>query len=571
VSAMRGGAGHPTSDMFPRSVTARPTVVGASFAVAAGHPLVAQAAVSVLARGGNAVDAGVAAGLAANVVEVPMCNLGGIAPILVRPSGSEEVWSVAGVGSWSRHVTLSSFVDEYGGDIPLGVPAAIVPGAPAAWITALQKFGTWAFVDVAEPARALAEEGFVLDSGSAGRLAACAQSFQQWESSRRVYLKDGREPRVGAHLRQPELAGLISSMAEAERGSSREEALENVGRYFYEGEVAERIVSFVQENGGKLDLADMSAFECEVSPAPQVEAFGHRVFECGAWSQGPALLQALVMLRGRADRLGTHNSPDYIELVTQALRLALRDRDRYYGDPNHVDVDLERLLSEEHATAQWAGASSHVRRTARAGAHRRPDTTYLCVIDEAGTVFSASASDTLDASPIVPDLGLIVSPRGLQSSLDEKSPNAIGPQKRPRVTPAPALALRDAPTGRLPFAFGSPGGDVILQAMIQSFLNVALFGMDAQQAVEEPRFAVFDFQNSFFPHETTTNVLYLEEPLWADLKTETARGLRVEQWPAWEFDAGGVCLALESERPDMPGRYVSAGADPRRSCYALAC
>src|ERR1700722_3126847 len=144
---------------LPPSESSRPTLVGDHWMAVTGHPLTVQVAARVLEAGGNAVDAGVAAGLATNVVQVDMCNLGGIAPILVRPAGSATVFSVAGVGRWSGSGTLDAYRGRYGSEMP-GCAPCIVPGALAGWLSALDRFGTWSFSDVAAPAIELATEGF---------------------------------------------------------------------------------------------------------------------------------------------------------------------------------------------------------------------------------------------------------------------------------------------------------------------------------------------------------------------------------------------------------------------------
>jgi gamma-glutamyltranspeptidase/glutathione hydrolase len=194
---------------------------------------------------------------------------------------------------------------------------------------------------------------------------------------------------------------------------------------------------------------------------------------------------------------------------------------------------------------------------------RRSDTTYLCVVDADGNAFSATPSDTLDDGPIVPGLGIVISPRGHQSRLDPEHPSVLAPGKRPRLTPAPALALAD--DGRV-WAFGSPGGDVILQAMLQAFLNVVEFGLTPQQAVEAPRVASYSFPNSFYPHGEPEGRLNVEARIAEDVRRElAARGHDVVVWPELEFDAGSVAMAL-----DLGPGVLAGAADPRRSAYALA-
>src|SRR5437879_11927614 len=220
-----------------------------------------------------------------------------------------------------------------------------------------------------------------------------------------------------------------------------------------------------------------------------------------------------------------HNSPAYLHRIIETIKLAFADRDAYYGDPHFVKVPAEGLLAKAYAAARqqlvkeraWpdmppAGDPDRfdaVRRREAAmplagGSHPTPDgttdaldTSYVAVVDEAGNGFSATPSDPNVDSPVVAGVGGVVSPRGSQGWLDDEHPSVVAPGKRPRLTPAPAMAFRE---GRLFMPFGTPGGDVQQQAMLQVFLNVTVFGMELQRAVEAPRIASRSFPDSFWPH-----------------------------------------------------------------------
>jgi len=558
-------SGRPVPGVFPPPEAARPTLVGERWAVSAGHPLVAQVAADVFGAGGNAVDAGVAAGLAANVVQVDMCSLGGIAPLLVRPAGSDAVWSVSGVGTWGHEVSVAAFRARFGDDMPLGGPVAVVPGAPDAWISALERWGTWSFAEAAAPAIALARDGWALDRRTAANLAILGTGFAAWPSSRAVLWPAGRAPRTGERLQQPALAALLERLAAAGSFAGARSA-------FYEGEVAEAIVAGVRADRGWLTREDLAAFRAEVAPAVSRGYRGWTVHTTGPWSQGPALLQALAILESDDLAALGHSSADHLHLLAEAMKLAFADRERFYGDPRHVDVALAHLLSDAHAAELRAridpARAVGVALEAPAGAPRRTDTTYLCTVDAAGGAFSATPSDTADGGPILPGLGILVSPRGVQSRALAGHPNAIAPGKRPRVTPAPALAL--GPEGRV-CVFGCPGGDVILQAMLQAFSNVVDFGMEPQPAVEAPRAVSLAFPTSFFPFVSAPGRLSVESGVPERVRAELAgRGHDVEAWPPWEFDAGGVGLIADVAAPAGGRRVLGAAADPRRSGYALA-
>ncbi|HLI39937.1 MAG TPA: gamma-glutamyltransferase [Streptosporangiaceae bacterium] len=581
VGGMRSDG--PTPGVFPPPESARPTIYGEQYVISAGHPLVAMAGARVFEAGGNAVDAGVAAGLAAAVVQADMCNLGGVAPILVRPAASDAVFSVAGLGWWGQAVTVTAFTARYGGDMPLGPPVAVVPAAVSAYVRALQRFGTWRFAECAAAASALAGDGFCLDAGLAQSLAIMGRGWGRWPQSRAVYWPEGRPPRRGDRLVQPALAATLEALHEAERSASsgdgeagRRAGLDAVHDAFYRGEIARIIARFAQDHGGWLTEADLAAFDAEIETAVSAPFRDWQVWTPAAWCQGPALLQALAVLGAeRLEDLG-HNSAGYVHLLAEAIKQAFLDRERYYGDPRFVDVPLGFLLSGEHAAQLRAAIDPAAAHPGAAAALRtapgRFDTTYICAVGADGTAFSAMPSDTLDGSPIIPELGLMISPRGVQSRLDPDHPACLAPGKRPRMTPAPAIALRGRQPGasdREVMAFGSPGGDVILQAMLQGFLNVTVFGMPPQQAVEAPRFAVFAWPGSFYPHAAVPARASLEgrfsEAVHADL---ASRGHDVVRWPDYEFDAGGLAIAMDAA-PPAGRRVLAAGADPRRLGYAL--
>jgi gamma-glutamyltranspeptidase/glutathione hydrolase len=559
----------------------RPTLVGERWGVVAGHPLVSQVAAEVLAAGGNAVDAGVAAGLATNVVQVDMANLGGIAPILIRsPDGAEAtspdgVFSLAGVGRWSSHADLADIVSRHQGRLPLGGVPSIVPAAPAAWIAALRQFGTWSFADVAAPAIELARHGFPLDERTAASLAIAAAGFRRWPSSTRVYTRSGEPLKAGDRLVQAELGDLLTYLADAEQGAARVDALDRVHTAFYRGEVAARICEFVQKHDGYLTSDDLAGFQADVAPAPFVGFGDWRVHATPSWSQGPVVLETLALLAGADLGSLAHNSLEHLHLLTELFGLAFADRETYLADPDVMVVSLDEMLAPGRVDALRAlvGDRALPREAARGVAvPRLPSTTSVVVTDVDGTTFAASPSDTLDGAPIIPGLGILCSPRGVQSRLVADHPNALRPGRRPCVTPTATIAVRDAGDADGDsdvWALACPGGDVIVQAIVQVMCNVETYGQSLQQAVEAPRIAAFNEPSAFHPHPRADNVVYAEGRIGREVRDGLdARGHDVITWPDFEFDAGSVQTTSVSTAPDG-GRIVQAGADPRRSAYGI--
>jgi gamma-glutamyltranspeptidase/glutathione hydrolase len=562
----------PTPSVYPPPESMRPTLVGSHYMVSAGHPIVAQIMANVLERGGTAIDAGIAGGFASTVIQPDMCNLGGIAPIVLRTAGDRRIWSAAGVGPWGAATDLDAFRDRWSGDIPLGSATGIVPGAPDALLAALARFGTWSFTDLIAPSIAYARDGLVLDHRTAIALEIMGRSFCQWESSRAVYWPRGRPPLVGEVIRQTDLAGTLETMAAAEAGSDRADRIERVRAAFYDGPVAEALVSFNRADGGVLDRADLANFRGALVEAPQVDHGSWRVATTDFTTQGPVMLQALGILS--AFDLKEASTADALHLAIEALKLGFADREAHYCDPNFARTDQNQLLGADHL-AKLAGRIRMDRAlgsdlSASGQARPRFDTTYVCAVDRAGNAISVMPSDTLDGSPIVPGVGAIVSCRGVQSRLDPDHVNALAPGKRPRITPAPALAVRSGGPDTQVLAFGCPGGDVIIQAMMQAFINLTVHDMLPQQAVEAPRVATFSFSNSFFPNPAFPGRVDIEARISADVRAGLARrGHALEHWPDWEFDAGGVMMAGLLDLGGVDGPALYGAADPRRTCYAV--
>ncbi|WP_306118228.1 MULTISPECIES: gamma-glutamyltransferase [unclassified Roseitalea] len=564
----------PTPSVYPPPESMRPTLVGRHYMVCAGHPIVAQIMANVLEAGGTAIDAGVAGGFACTVIQPDMCNLGGIAPVVVRQAGQGALWTTAGVGVWGEQTDLDAFRARWGDDIPLGPATGIVPGAPDALLGTLARFGTWSFADIVEPLIAYARDGLVLDHRTAIALGIMGRSFAQWDSSRAVYWPKGRAPRIGEVIRQTDLAGTLEAMSAAETGSDRDTRIDNVRAAFYGGPIAEAMVAFNRAHGGTLNRADLDRFRGAFAPAPEVDFDGWRVATSDFGTQGPVMLQALGILRQFDLAAAGHGSADALHLVIEALKLGFADRELHYCDPAFARSDQAALLAAPHLAAL---ADRIEMGSARAfdvppptDSRPRFDTTYACAVDAAGNAMSVMPSDTLDGSPIVPGIGAMVSCRGVQSRLDPAHVNVLAPGKRPRVTPAPAIALRPSVDGAdQVLAFGCPGGDVIVQAMLQGFVNLIAHGMLPQQAVEAARVATFALPNSFFPNPAFPQRVDVENRIDREVRADlAARGHKLHEWPSWEFDAGAVMMAGRIDLGGVDGPVLSAAADPRRTAYA---
>ena len=599
----------------------RPVMRGREGMVASGHPLATLAALRLLERGGNAVDAGVAAGICLGVLQSDMVNFGGVAPILVYPADEKKVWAVSGLGRWPATASVQLFRERCEGVIPPGILRSITPGAPDAWVTTLLRFGTFSFEDVARDAIDLAEHGFPMHHFMANNLREEEESYRQFPGNVEVYFSKGRPPEVGEVFRQPALAETLKLMVAAERKhrfSGRETALLAARDVFYKGEIAEAIADFHAREDGLVTREDLAAFQVGVETPRWVDHHGLRVYTCGPWCQGPTLLEALNLLEGYDLPALGHNTPAYVHTLTEAFKLAFADREAFIGDPDFVKVPLAGLISKTYARARreaidpakaWpempppgdpfafatgagapkigaGGGGGSAMFTHHGGrdfhglegphGHRDPfsgndpfglgdrwDTSYVAVMDRWGNAFSATPSDSPAQAPIIPQLGILCSSRGSQSWVDENHPSSVAGGKRPRLTPTPGLVLKD---GKPFMAFGTPGGDVQIQAMAQVLFNIATFGMDPQEAIEAPRFSTYSYPGSFAPHAYNPGLFRAERRIGEEVLQEMAAlGNVVEPWEDWSWRGGGICAVL---RDEDHGTLLGA-ADPRRECYAF--
>lgn len=595
--------------------TFRPVVRGKRGVVAGGQPLSVEAGLRILQRGGNAVDAGVATILAASVIEFSHFSFGGEVPILIKLKG-QKVVVIEGMGQAPMKATREFFVNRAhtdgsapsltgtgqttmpgarkGGLIPSTGPlSATVPAVLDACVIALDQFGTKTLAEVMEPAIQLAD-GFPIDELRVQYIKTRSPIFSQWPDAKRVFLPGGQIPKVGDIFVQADLARTLREIVRAERLASkgmrnnRHAGLMAARDYFYRGPIARRIGDYMQANGGLIAAGDFARFAAKVGQPVQADYRGYQVYKAGFWTQGPAMVETLNMLEGFDLKKMGHNSPTYIHTLAEALKLALADRDRYYGDPDFVKIPMAELLSKDYAAlrqpliderraslaqqpgdplnmkAVLASATQTIGRASELPEiERANDTTCVNVVDKEGNLFSATPSGAWLPAVVAGDTGVLMGQR-LQSSLtDPNSPNVVAPGKRPRITLTPTLVLK----GGEPFmVLSTPGGDNQDQALLQVLLNVIEFGMNPQEAVEAPRFDTQHYVSSFDDHEFLPGSLNVESRVnLKTIKELSDKGHKVKVQGEW-----GTLSAPTVIIYDPSNGVASAGADPRRSRYAVA-
>jgi gamma-glutamyltranspeptidase/glutathione hydrolase len=581
----------------------RQAVRGTHGAIAAGSEYATEAGMRTYYKGGNAVDVGVAAMFAASVTELSHFGLGGEAPILIRTKAG-KVFAIAGVGTMPKLATAEMFrsrrlmpfeileMDPGGlkGIIPVaGIMPALVPGMMDAGLLALREFGTKSFGEIIAPAIELAD-GYAIDQMRAQSIAGSRPFFDAWPTSKAHFMPNGQMPRVGEIFRQPDTARTLRAMAEAEKkalagGAKREAAIDAVRDYFYRGEIAHKIDEFSKENKGLLRYEDMAAFKLSVEEPVSTTYRGYNVYKPGFWSQGPAMIEALNILEGYDIRSTPLNSAEYIHRADEALKLAYADRDVYYGDPKFSKIPSDILLSKSYAAERRKLITEKASQEflpgkidGKTGRHpaevemasiriddalMAKDTTCVDAIDRDGMVFSATPSGAWLPSVIAGDTGIPLTARGQQFVLVPGNPNELAGGKRPRVTLSPTIVTQA--NGAPYLAMSTPGGDNQDQALIQMFLNVIEFGMNAQNAVEAPRFQTRHLVSSFDNHAWNRGDLLLDDRISAAVVTDlTERGHHTSLRSRYANGAAPVMIKV------LPSAIIEAGADPyyNRSAHA---
>ncbi len=591
--------------------TTRPELMGTFGMVSTTHWLASQAGMKMLEAGGTAADAAVAAGFVLNVVEPHLNGPLGEVPAFVLPAGADTPLVLCGQGVAPAGATVAHYRDEGLEIIPgSGLLATVTPGAFDAWMLMLRDHGRLSLSEVLAPAIYYAEHGHPMLAGVAASIAGLQDVFrQEWPTSAPVWLPGDRAPEAGALFRNPDCAAMWRRLVEESEaaGPDREAQIEAARVAHARGFVAEAIDTFLRDacvldatgekRKGVLDGDDMATWEATWEAPLAVDHAGWTVWKCGAWTQGPVLLQVLQMLSG--DDLASMDpvGPEFVHLVTEALKRAFADRESYYGDPALHDIPVDTLLSEAHNAAHRADigqAASHdhrpgriegletladaflaraARRTPEAGvgageptmAHlvnQRGDTVHVDVVDRWGNMVSATPSGGwLKSNPVVPGLGVPLNTRAQMFWLDEGLPTTLAPGARPRTTLSPSMAR--GPDGTW-CAFGTPGGDQQDQWQATFLLRLIHHGLNLQEAIDGPLFHTGHLQSSFFPRAVQPGHL-LVEPAFPEATIEglRAKGHKLEVSAPWA--AGRLCAV--ARRPDG---VVKGAATPRlMQAYAV--
>jgi gamma-glutamyltranspeptidase / glutathione hydrolase len=583
--------------------TTRPELLGTFGVVTTTHWLGTAAGMAILEKGGNAFDAAVATGFALQVVEPHLNGPGGDMPAIFHVAGEAAPRVICGQGPIPAAATLGKF-ESLGLDlIPgSGLLCAVVPGAFDAWLTLLRDHGTISLAEALGPAIVLARDGYPVVPRITATIDTVRELFaKEWKTSAALYLPGGKPPAPGTLFSNPTMAATYARVvAEADAGGgSREARIDRARKIWSQGWIAEEIDRFSRteavmdvtgrRHSGLLTGDDMAGWSASYDTPSTYDYGRYTVCKPGPWSQGPALLQQLAILDGMGVADMDPTGPDFVHVAVEAAKLAFADREAYYGDPDFIDVPMSTLLGADYnagrrslitseasgdlrpghidgyrieigmATADRSGVEAAASMgvgeptVAKTGVSTG-DTVHLDIIDRHGNMISCTPSGGwLQSSPIIPELGFCLGNRGQMFWLDESSPSALVPKKRPRTTLSPSLAMRD---GEPYMVFGTPGGDQQDQWSALMFLHHADHGMNLQEAIDCPSFHTEHFPSSFWPRGRSPRKVVLEgrfpQATIAELKR---RGHEVEVGEDWS--EGRLTAAARDSR------LLKAAANPR--------
>jgi len=475
-------------------------------------------------------------------------------------------------------------------------------------VALLTQYGTMSFGELAAPAIQMARQGFPVSKimarnldlsmvermGFAYLLPYNTQVYLYGQWWRPLYYKD--------RLKLPDLANTLQALSDAEQaalkaGGSRADGLQAVRDYFYKGPIAEDILAMHKAQGGLFTAADLANYSGYWEEPLQGSYGDYTFYTNGAWNQGIVVPMTLQILEGIDLKSMGQNSAQYIHTVNQAIELAMADRQAYVADPKFVKVPVDVLLSKSYAAERRklmtdkafgplpppgnipisfslplgggeqgeGGGMSDNQPVPQPGSNflssapLGKDTTHLAIIDHWGNSISMTPSD-FPKSPMVPGTGLTLGDRMTQFYLNPNNVDVLQPGKRPRVTPHAVIVFKG---GKFFMSFGTPGDDMQTQALVQVFLNLQVFGMDIQQAIDAPRFRSRSVPDSFAPHEATPGTLWLESSLYnrtvLDLQK---RGYHLVEYPDWDNLFGAVGAVIQSN-----GTLIG-GSDPREETWA---
>jgi gamma-glutamyltranspeptidase/glutathione hydrolase len=526
----------------------RPLITARHAVVTSDEPLASMAGMRILQEGGNAFDAAVATAVAVGVLDPRMSSIGGNGFATTYVGKTHEVRALNFYGSAPQRATASLY---QGKDYSHGFLSAPVPSCLKGYEALHKAYGKLAWARVLQPAIELAEEGFVIRQGLINDMKEYQKVLQEFPSTTKVLQPNGRWPVAGEIFRQPDLARTLKDIAT------------NGADAFYRGPLAAHMVQFYQANGGVLGTEDLAGYQAKWVTPISTNYRGYTFYTQPPSSSAIAVLEQLNMLEAYDLKALGHNSPEYLHLIGEVIRLAIADRNRYVGDPDFVKVPVAKLLSKSYAAERRK--LIHLDSTipiATAGDFDQPGdkhTTHLSVVDgdDNMVALTQTLGDIFGSGVITADTGVLFSDEMRHLHLDPNDPSRLEPGKRSRSNQSPIIVLKD---GKPFMTIGTPGSNGIWQRIVQVIANIIDFGMDVQTAITAPRMIYggrAETGTEFKP------VFKVEDriPL-ATLDALRAKGYEVISVKDDDGRVNGIVI-------DPATGFRLGGADPREMGYAL--
>jgi gamma-glutamyltranspeptidase/glutathione hydrolase len=522
--------------------------MGTNWMITSGHPLASQAGAAILERGGNALDAAIAANAVLGVVRPHMCGIGGDIFIILYVANQQEIKVLNASGRSPYGAKRDFFLKKGLKKIPgKGILTATVPGAVDGWVTALGEYGTMPLDTLLQRAIEYAERGVPVYKELSDVITSESPLLKSCPASAEIFLPNGRAPKTGELLVQRDLAESLKKIATGGRDA------------FYRGEIGKALLTCSRENDGLFAEKDLEDHRSTLMEPIETTYKGYRICVVPPNSQGIALLmQANIIENFDLAKLG-HNSTDYVHLLVEAKKLVFADLDTYVCDPDFHHVPVGKMISKGSAKERMSRidlnrAASDVSPTDFSSTGE--DTIYLAAVDREGNAVSMISSlyEPFGSGTLVEGTGIMLHNRGKDFSLDPSHGNCIEPHKRPFHTLSPCMILN----GERPcMVLGSPGADGQTQTLLQVIANIIDFKANVQQAIESPRWRSRPENNLRIEGRFPTEVV-------EGLK---AKGHQIELLPDWSTVCGGAQgIIIDNETGVLMG-----GADPRRQAYAIGC
>ncbi len=535
-----------------KDILSRPIIRGKLGMVSTGHHLSSFVGAQVLNKGGNAIDATIAATATLCVVKPHMCGIGGDSFTLLYNKKSGKINALNASGLSPQRTDIKEILKEKTNRLlEDDIRSTTTPGIVDSWIELSEKYGTIPLKELLEPAIKYAKNGFAVSNNLNEAIVKSSNKISNYKETIKTFIPNGRPLKAGQILIQKELGETLEKISQGGR------------EVFYKGEISELIEEYHNDNGGWLKQDDFNRYKSEWMDPIKTEYREVEVYEQPPVSQGFLLLEALNIIEGYELEKHEVDSPENIHLCSQAMKLSLSDRIKYFADPNMVDVPIKELLSKEKAVKMRNKIDKGELNDLLNPKELIGDynTTYSTIVDKEGNgvSFILSLFTGFGTGITIPKTGIILNNRMIGFSLKDKHPNKLEAKKRPVHTLNSYMLLKN---NELYLTGGSPGADLQTQVNLQVITNVIDHKLDLQSSIELPRWSVFP---GTLPRDEENQY---ELRLDSRFSKNTIRGLKekghnVKEIGPWE------CGAVSAIMVDNENGTLLGGADPRREGYAI--